>query len=194
MKDRRGCTTERLTFSSRATALCAMFALTALVVALAGCTYGATAAQPRVSAGVARVQDSLSTHASVDLGYYRQARGTITGAVGSLSLGDGVRRPYVRSLADLLQGRIAGLSVLPTRGGGVSMRVRGGGGDIGAAPLVIIDGNLMPAGSELEGFLAGIDPGDVVRVDVLKDVSATAIYGTRGSGGVVLITLRHTAR
>lgn len=186
-------TTEPLTSSSRPASACALFGMTALLLAVTGCSYGAMATQPRPSDAVARLQDSLNTQGSVDFGYYRQPRGTITGAVSSISLGGGVRRPYVRTLADLLQGRIAGFSVLPTRGGGISMRVRGGGG-IGAAPLVIVDGYPMPAGPELEGFLGGIDPDDVVRVDVLKDISATAIYGTRGSGGVVLITLRHAAR
>jgi len=184
---------EGLTFSSARAHLCAMLGATVLV-AVAGCTSVAATQRPRPSDSAARLEDSLSTQGSVDLGYVRQSRGTITGAVSSLSLADGSRRSHVRSLADLLQGRIAGLSVQNTAGGGISMRVRGGGGDIGAAPLVVIDGNPLPSGAALESFLEGIDPNDVVRVDVLKDVSATAIYGTRGSNGVVLITLRHRVR
>jgi len=186
------CIDARLTFLHRRAVLCALFAVTTLVIAT-GCSYATTNQPPRPSESLRRAADSVML-STVDLGYAPQSRATITGAVSSLSINDGARRPYVRSLADLLQGRIAGLSVVPTRGGGISMRVRGGGGEIGAAPLVVIDGDPLPSGSALEGFLEGIDPNDVVRVDVLKDVSATAIYGTRGSNGVVLITLRHAAR
>lgn len=192
MERTRRCSDEYLTFFTWRATIIAAFALATLLV-VTGCTY-ATATQPMLSNGVARVQDSLSMSASVDLGYYSEPRATITGAVSSVSLADGSRRPYVRSIAELLQGRIAGLSAQVTRGGGVSLRVRGGGGEIGAAPLVIVDGDPLPSGAALESILQGIDASDVVRVDVLKDISATAIYGTRGSNGVVLITLRHRVR
>ena len=123
-----------------------------------------------------------------------EQRVTVTGAVSTLDIADRSRRPQVRSLADLLQGRIAGLNVETTRGGGVSMSVRGAslsGGD----PLVIVDGDPLPSvGPVFSGFLASIDPADVVRVVVLKDASSTAVYGTRGRNGVVLITLRHAGQ
>ena len=192
MERTRSCSEEFLTFLSWRAALCAMFALATTLV-ITSCTY-ATATQPaRMSEGVERIQDSLRTSAGVDLGYYSQPRGTITGAVSSVSFAR-ARRTYVRSLAELLEGRIAGLIVEPTAGGRTSMRVHGGGGYFGASPLVVVDGDPLPSGAALETILAGIDPGDVVRVDVLKDVSATAIYGTRGSNGVVLITLRHAVQ
>lgn len=184
------CIDDGPTFVPARVHLCAILSATTLVV-VTGCSSAMATNRPGLSDGVAQLEDSLSTQTSVDLGYLRQSRATITGAVSSLSLTDGPRRPQVRSLADLLQGRIAGLLVQPTRDGGTSLRVRGGGGYIGAAPLVVIDGDPLPSGAALEGFLNSIDPNDVVRVDVLKDVSATAIYGTRGSNGVVLITLRH---
>src|SRR5690348_135684 len=163
---------EHLTFFPWRAVIVAVLAL-ATVLTITSCTY-ATATQPApMSDGVARLRDSISTSSSVDLGYYTQPRGTITGAISSLSLA-GARRPFVRSLADLLQGRIAGLSVQPSYGSGISMRVRGGGGDIGAAPLVVLDGDPLPSGAALESILHGVDPGEVMRVDVLKDVSATA--------------------
>ena len=192
MEHAHGCSSETLTFRNWRARLGAVLGLTTLVV-ITGCSYATSNQPPRLSESLARTADSAAL-STVDLGYAPQSRATITGAVSSLSLGNGPRRTYVRSLADLLQGRIAGLSVQPTRGGGISMRVRGGRGDIGAAPLVVVDGDPLPSGSALEGLLQGIDPNDVVRVDVLKDVSATAIYGTRGSNGVVLITLRHGVR
>jgi TonB-dependent SusC/RagA subfamily outer membrane receptor len=165
----------------------------ATLVAITGCSYATATETAEYGNPLARVQDSLATRTSVDLGYLRQPRGTITGAVSTFSIADGARRMHVRTLAELLQGRIAGLVVEATRSGGVSMRVRGGGGEYGGAPLVVVDGDPLPAGVPLASQLASINPADVVRVDVLKDVSATAIYGTRGSGGVVLITLRHSA-
>jgi len=192
MERTRSCSDESLTFLSWRAFVCATFALATTVV-ITSCSY-ATATRPApASEGVTRLQDSLRTNASVDLGYYSQERGTITGAVSSVSLASS-RRPYVRSLAELLQGRVAGLSVESSRSGGISMRVRGGGGEIGAAPLVVVDGDPLPSGAALESILGGIDPNDVVRVDVLKDISSTALYGTRGSNGVVLITLRHGTR
>lgn len=192
MEHTRSCIDERLTFSHSRAVLCALLGVTTMVIAT-GCSYATTNRPPRLSEPMARAADSAML-ATVHLGYAPQSRATITGAVSSLSINDGPRRMYVHSLADLLQGRIAGLSVVPTRAGGVSMRVRGGGGDIGAGPLVVIDGDPLPSGRALESMLQAIDPNDVVRVDVLKDVSATAIYGTRGSNGVVLITLRHGVR
>lgn len=192
MEHTRSCTDERLTSLRWRAIVCAALGLT-MVWIVTGCSYATATQPPRAGEPLARATDSL-TLSSVDLGYARQPRATMTGAVSSLSLADASRRMNGRTLADLLQGRIAGLSVQQTRGGGISMRVRGGGGEIGAAPLVVVDGDPLPSGWALESLLDGIVPGDVVRVDVLKDVSATAIYGTRGSNGVVLITLRHAAQ
>jgi TonB-dependent SusC/RagA subfamily outer membrane receptor len=166
-----------------------------LLSLVGGCSYANSTGATRTSDAMLRVEDSVRTHSSVDLGYTVQPRGQITGAVSTASFGDGAHPGHVRSLYDLLQGRIAGLEVTSTAGGSVSMRVRGAGGGFSAPdPLVVIDGDPMPAGSALHSLLAGIDAQDVIRVDVLKDISSTAIYGTRGSNGVVLITLRHRVR
>ena len=192
MKQTGSCTDDRLTFTSRRAQTCATLGLMT-VISVSGCAQ-AIATQSSRALPVQGIPDSISVLATIDLGYARQPRSTITGAVSSVSLGDSPRRAQVRSLAELLQGRIAGLAVEPRLGGGVSMRVRGASSFFGAAPLVIVDGNPLPAGVALVQLLETIDPNDVIRVDVLKDVSSTAIYGARGSAGVVLITMRKRAQ
>ena len=185
-------TVERLTFRSRRQHLCVLFA-TASLAALTGCAQVIATENAGAAPRHLAIPDSVSPLAVVNIGYGVQVRGAITGAVSSVSLGTSSRRAQVSSLAQLLQGRIAGLEIQPRIGGGTSMRVRGGGSFFGEAPLVVVDGNPLPAGVALEQLLEAIDPNDGVRGDVLKDVSATAIYGTRGSGGVVLITMRKRA-
>jgi TonB-dependent SusC/RagA subfamily outer membrane receptor len=192
MEHPRSCAGQPLTLLSGRQHRSAIFSLATLMI-VTGCTYAAATERQRLADPLAKIADSVSTWSSVDLGYARQPRASITGAVSSLSLSDGSRRMHTRSLAELLQGRIPGLSVEPVRGGGIFMRVRGGGGEFGTSPLVVVDGDPLPSGVALSQLLAAIDPDDVVRVDVLKDVSSTAIYGTRGSAGVVLITMRHKA-
>jgi TonB-dependent SusC/RagA subfamily outer membrane receptor len=88
-----------------------------------------------------------------------------------------------RRFEELLDGRVAGVEVL-RRGAGYDVLVRG------RAPLFVVDGVPLPAGSRASDLLRDIDPRDVERVDVLKDAGATAAYGVRGGGGVILITLR----
>jgi TonB-dependent SusC/RagA subfamily outer membrane receptor len=189
MKHTDSCTGDRRIFPPALARLAATAGLACLTLAGA-CSYATTGA-PRFGPTHAAVPDSLSTLTNLDLGYFTQPRSEITGAVSSVAFANNSRRGQVGSLVQLLQGRIAGLIAESSTSGGVSLRVRGGGGFYGAAPLVVIDGDPLPAGVALENLLSGVDPADVVRVDVLKDISATAIYGTRGSAGVVLITLRH---
>jgi TonB-dependent SusC/RagA subfamily outer membrane receptor len=124
------------------------------------------------------------------VGYGTQSRRNITGAVSS----------YIPTEADahtarvetMLQGHIPGLEVIP-RGGDFTLRIRGvkslrqGGGD--DEPLLVIDDITVPAGS-FASALAGIAPYDVARVDVLKDAGATAVYGSRGANGVIIITTK----
>lgn len=165
-----------------ATRLGACCALAALLVVTGCVTTGARV--PR--------QHALATGDSTTLlapGGCPSVIGTSAGS--SLQLGSESCRMHVRSLTDLLQGRIAGLDVARRADGGVTMRVRGANSAFGDEPLVVIDGDPLPGGPALAGFLSAINPDDVIRVQLLKDVSATAIYGPRGTNGVVLISLRH---
>ena len=109
---------------------------------------------------------------------------------GSISTVDGeeAQAAHPRSLADMLRGRAAGVEVSDVSGGGVRVRIRGnrsltGGND----PLYVIDDQVIQT---IDGVLYGINPYDVQSISVLKDASATAIYGSRGSNGVILITTK----
>ncbi|RBL94178.1 SusC/RagA family TonB-linked outer membrane protein [Chitinophaga flava] len=136
----------------------------------------------------------------VVVGYGTQKKSDLTGAIGSVS-GPLLKQP-VSAVDQALKGAVPGVQVTQTSGqpgGGVSIRVRGGSSIQGGnEPLYVIDGFPIynsPAGPGiLTGApvnpLASINPSDIESVDVLKDASATAIYGSRGANGVVIITTR----
>ncbi|MDF1694628.1 MAG: SusC/RagA family TonB-linked outer membrane protein [Saprospiraceae bacterium] len=122
----------------------------------------------------------------VVVGYGTQKQKEVTGSVVSVKAED-FNTGNVVSPAQLLQGKVAGLTVSKANGdpnGGIGIRLRGLS-TIGAQtnPLIIVDG--VPGAS-----LSSIDPQDIESMDVLKDGSASAIYGTRGSSGVILITTK----
>jgi TonB-dependent SusC/RagA subfamily outer membrane receptor len=194
MNEERSCVAGRSAFTVVIAHLAAPLGFSTLMM-LAGCAYGAASTAnglARSGNALGRLQDSVAMRSSVNFGYMRQPRATITGSIVSLSVADQPKRMQARTLADVVQGRIAGLIARPVNGGGTSIEIRGGSAGFGGSdPLILIDGDPLPAGVVLQGYLASIDATDVVRVDVLKDVSATAIYGTRAHNGVVLITLRH---
>jgi TonB-dependent SusC/RagA subfamily outer membrane receptor len=150
----------------------------------------ASASTPACSTGrsapsVAPMRDSVS------VGYSRQARNDVTGAISTLSEDelDGMR---VARVEELLQGRLPGVHVVRTSSGDFSVRVRGaktfgyGGSD---EPLYIVDGMPLMSGG-LRAALMGIAPQDIARIDVLKDAGATAVYGSKGANGVILITTK----
>ncbi len=126
----------------------------------------------------------------VSVGYGTQSRRNITGAVSSYIPTEADGR--IARVETMLQGHIPGLEVIP-QAGGFTLRIRGfkslrqpGGDD---EPLLVIDDITVPAGS-LGSALAGIAPHDVARIDVLKDAGATAVYGSRGANGVIIITTK----
>ncbi|MCF8379795.1 MAG: TonB-dependent receptor [Bacteroidales bacterium] len=126
----------------------------------------------------------------VFVGYGTQRKSDITGAVGSVSK-DRIENVAVTDIAQMIQGSVPGLTVITTEAGadpdgqsGV-MLIRGRN-SISAStdPLLILDG--MP----YNGSLSDISPQDVASIEVLKDASSVAIYGSRGSNGVILITTK----
>ena len=143
----------------------------------------------------------------VVVGYGSQNASDLTGAVSQLKESDDVVRQY-QSVDGLLQGRMAGVQVtsnIGQPGGGISVKIRGVNSLRGNnEPLYIVDGivissagedtnNAFSDGNEDQGVqngLAGINPRDIESIEVLKDASATAIYGSRGANGVVLITTK----
>jgi TonB-dependent SusC/RagA subfamily outer membrane receptor len=125
----------------------------------------------------------------VEVGYGTQRARDITGSVASVS-GDALRGNRVSRVEEMFQGRMAGVSVTRTPGGGYSVRIRGasnftGGGD----PLFVLDGVPL-LGTRPGHELDGINPSDIARIDVLKDAGSAAIYGSRAANGVILITTR----
>lgn len=131
--------------------------------------------------------------AVVAVGYGAMKRSDLTGAVTSVSSED-IGRSVNISLDQALQGRAAGVIVTQNSGapgGGVSVSIRGTNSFNGNEPLYVIDGiSVSGNGSGSTSALANINPSDILTMEILKDASATAIYGTRAANGVVLITTR----
>lgn len=121
----------------------------------------------------------------VVIGYGTMKKSDLSGAVGSLAAKDMDKSP-VANLGQAIQGKIAGLQVVDAGkpGDNVSIKVRGLGSINNCDPLIVIDGVPTDLG------LNAINIADVERLDVLKDASATAIYGSRGANGVVMITTK----
>ena|SRR5437868_3881996 len=94
----------------------------------------------------------------------------------------------VSSPEELLAGRFPGVTVLRVAGG-IAVRIRGESTFSGdREPLYVVDGMTIEAGPG--GALQGINPGDIERIEVLKDIGSTAQYGSRGANGVILITTK----
>lgn len=118
--------------------------------------------------------------------------GITASAVSTVSAED-VRGIPAAQVEELLEGRSAGVQVIRLPGGGVSVRIRGRSSIYGDnEPLYVIDG--MPVEVTTGHGLSWLNPGDIQRIEILKDASATAVYGMRGANGVVLITTRHGER
>jgi TonB-dependent SusC/RagA subfamily outer membrane receptor len=163
----------------------AVFAGLVLAAATVGC------ASSRANAPRPEAAEPLEGGASrVEVGYGSSARRDLTSAVGSVTSCD-VAGQRVTRIEDLLQGRVAGVSVGRNRSGTLSVRVRGAQSLYGdEEPLFVVDGMPLLSG----GPLSGIDPQDIDRIDVLKDAGATAIYGSRGANGVIVITTKRGQR
>lgn len=123
----------------------------------------------------------------VVVGYGTQKKSDLTGALSSVSAKDLQQRPAI-SVEQELAGKAAGVNVSTNSGrpgGNTSVRIRGYGSiNASNAPLYVVDGIVMTEGIGL------LNPNDIQSIEVLKDASATAIYGTRGSNGVILITTK----
>lgn len=101
--------------------------------------------------------------------------------------GDDIERRDLHRIEEMLRGQVAGVEVYQTPAG-LAIRIRGGSGFRESPPLFVIDG--LPIQQGADGALVGLNPGDVESIRVLKNVSETAIYGSRGANGVILITTR----
>jgi TonB-linked SusC/RagA family outer membrane protein len=144
---------------------------------------------------VSLMEDTRSIDEVVVIGYGSVKRKDLTGSVSSVSSED-IRQSQPVTIQQSLQGRIPGMVVQQTSGqpgGGVSVQIHGTTGFSGSGPLYVLDGvelqGLATAGGG-SNPLAGINPSDIESVDVLKDASATAIYGSKGTDGVIIITTK----
>lgn len=132
-------------------------------------------------------EDAEALDELVVVGYGTVKKSDLTGSVGSVSMED-VNKVGITSADRALQGQVAGVQVNARSGQpGESMMIRVRGGNSlsgGNEPLYVIDG--MP----VEGMSSDINPEDILSMEVLKDASSTAIYGSRGANGVVMITTK----
>lgn len=156
-------------------------------------------------------EDKLEIEEVVFVGYGSMRKSDLTGSLSSVKIDD-IVAAQSSSLDQLIQGNAAGVQVMNSTGsidGGVSIRVRGTSSfSAGASePLYVVDGIIINAsgssetifknaGLDMEGAeedvngLLGINPQDIENIEILKDASATAIYGALGANGVVLITTK----
>lgn len=123
----------------------------------------------------------------VVVGYGSVKKSDLTGSVTAISTARFKDQP-VKRVENILQGRSAGVEVTAQSGmpgGGMKVRVRGTTSiNTSNDPLYVIDGMISPSG------LDGLNPADIQSMEVLKDASSTAIYGSRGSNGVIIITTK----
>lgn len=138
----------------------------------------------------------------VVVGYGTQRKADLTGAVGSISRKEFANKPFT-SPDQILTGRLAGVNVTNRSGdpgAPIEVRIRGIGTAGNNQPLWIIDGvpvatntstiTVNTSSATESNPLAGISPSDIESIDVLKDASATAIYGARANNGVILVTTK----
>ena len=152
----------------------------ALLAASAACSLNPT---PRPEAEVADVRSADSARAARAA---RDERGR-SSASQAIEFRGGKDGRFAH-IEQMIQGRFSGVTVTPTASGGFSVRIRGIGTlNSGTEPVYVVDGVTMrPGGSGL----VAIDPADVVRIEILKDAGALAIYGARGANGAIIITTK----
>lgn len=146
---------------------------------------------------VSLVEDLAQLEEVVVVGYGTVKKSDLTGAVSSIKAEE-INAIPVTSFDQAIQGRASGVQVTQSNnapGGGVSIRIRGGNSlTTGVEPLYVVDGfPIASASGTLSNPLAAIPPSDIQSIEILKDASATALYGSRGANGVILITTKRGA-
>ncbi len=141
-------------------------------------------------------EDSELLNEVVVVGYGTMKRSDLTGSVTSVGE-QALEKSINTSIDQVLQGRAAGVQIQAntgTPGGSTTIRIRGTNSlNATSQPIFVIDGVIIDTATEDEGDsnpLASINPSDIVSMDILKDASATAIYGSRASNGVIMITTK----
>jgi len=143
---------------------------------------------------ISLISDNKTLETVVVVGYGTQKRETVTGSIATVNMAD-MKTP-VRSLTNALAGKVAGIISMQTSGepgyDNSNFTIRGIGTFTGnASPLIIIDGvQRDDASSTYAGAYNNIDPEDIQSISLLKDASATAVYGAKGANGVLIITTK----
>ena len=156
-----------------------------LVVSFVGYLNGEYAVRGRSELTIRLQQDVRTLGDIVVIGYGVQKKSDLTGSSSSVKAAEIAKRPLVR-LEQALQGTTSGVAVTSPNGQpgqGLRVKIRGANSITGSTePLYVIDGNI--------GNGSDVNPADVESLEVLKDAASTAIYGSRASNGVVLITTK----
>ncbi|MCW2120433.1 SusC/RagA family TonB-linked outer membrane protein [Flavobacterium sp. 7A] len=179
-----------------------------IIFSFIGFTSKEVAVDNKKTINVSLVEDTNNLDEVVVVGYGSVKKRDVTGAVSTVSAKMIKDQPFT-GVDQALQGKVSGVTVTQnsgTPGGGVSIRIRGIASLSGNEPLYVVDGVPINGGDNNDSFnynslgggsgqtkssaLSAINPSDIESMDILKDASATAIYGSRGSNGVVLITTK----
>lgn len=164
----------------------------------------------RTNFNVSLELQTVSAEELVVVGYGTVRKSDLTGSVSSVKAGD-LNQGVNTTVDQMMQGKIAGARIVENSGepgGGLSVSIRGASSiNAGTGPLYVIDGlpvdNADAVNNNAEGFvgnrsprsaLSSLNPSDIASIEILKDASATAIYGSRGANGVVLITTKQGNR
>ena len=141
-------------------------------------------------------EDNVELEDVVVVGYGQMKRSDMTGSVSSVGEAS-IEKAVITSVDQVLQGRAAGVQIQAntgTPGGSSTIRIRGTNSlNATSQPIFVIDGVIIDSSGDDEGNsnpLSQINPADIVSMDILKDASATAIYGSRASNGVIMITTK----
>lgn len=160
-----------------------------LVVKYVGFITQDIAVNNRTQLDISMKEDVQALEEVVVVGYTTQKKADLTGAVASVKMSD-VHDMASTAISDALQGRMSGVTILQNSGApgsGTAIHVRGVGTFGNQEPLYVIDG--VPSEN-----MNDLSPADIERVDVLKDASSSAIYGSRAANGVVLIQTKRGSR
>ena len=134
-----------------------------------------------------RLADRSPAPATVQVGYGTRDARDVNTSVSSAS-GEKLRSNSPRTVADMLVGRFPGVEVRQRPNGSASIRIRGTRSFRSSEePLIVVDGIPQHSGSQ---SLTDLNPRDVQSIEVLKDAAATAVFGSRGANGVILVSTR----
>ena len=163
--------------------------------------YEDTSVEAAANLSVILQEDTQMLEETVVIGYGTAKKSNISGSVASVKVSD-LPKAASASVGNMLRGRAAGMEVTSQSAApGAALNISIRGGLSGASPLVVIDGvpqagstfasgGTMYSGVAKEGSMINLNPNDIESIDILKDASAAAIYGSDASGGVILITTK----